>query len=101
MIRRIFPYRDSKCTPRSGKPCFSRQVGLCPGVCTGEISKEGYAARIKHLCQLFSGNFKGLKRELACEMKKAAKEFRFEEAARLRDEMRRYEKLALLQTDPM
>lgn len=95
MIRKIFPFRDGKCIPcedqiaaRQGlaacKPCFNRQIGLCPGVCTGEMSKEEYAQRVKHLCQLFSGNFKGLKRQLARVMKKAAEGERFEEAAKLR-----------------
>ena len=38
MVRRIFPYRDSKCTPcgegknKQCKPCFNRQIGACPGV---------------------------------------------------------------------
>jgi excinuclease ABC subunit C len=105
MIRRIFPFRDSKCTPceeqsrrsqsevgiptakgASGKckPCFNRQIGLCPGVCTGEMSYTEYKERIKHICTLFSGNFKGLKRELAKEMKVAAKAEDFERAEMLR-----------------
>jgi excinuclease ABC subunit C len=41
LIRRIFPFRDT-CEPNSGKPCFNRQIGLCPGVCTGEISQKEY-----------------------------------------------------------
>ena len=87
MIRRIFPYRDSKCAPQSGKPCFSRQIGLCPGVCTGEMTKADYALRVKHICQLLSGNFRGLKRQLARDMKAAAKNERFEDAARLRKQI--------------
>ena len=33
LVRTIFPFRDM-CVPGSGKPCFNRQIGLCPGVCT-------------------------------------------------------------------
>src|SRR3989344_2892366 len=95
IIRRIFPFRDAKCVPcaeqhaaRQGlaacKPCFSMQIGLCPGVCTGEMSRSEYAERVKHICQFLSGNFKGLKRELAREMKAAARAEKFEEATRLR-----------------
>ncbi|OGG53196.1 hypothetical protein A3H16_03125 [Candidatus Kaiserbacteria bacterium RIFCSPLOWO2_12_FULL_53_8] len=92
MIRRIFPYRD-KCEPAgsrlgrkivAGKPCFNRQIGLCPGICTGEMSKEEYARTIKHIGGLFSGNFKGLKRQLARDMKVTAKAELFEEATKLR-----------------
>ena len=83
IIRKIFPYRDT-CIPNSGKPCFNRQIGLCPGVCSGEVTKEEYARTVKNICQLFSGNFKGLKRGLASQMKAAAEGERYEEAAKLR-----------------
>ena len=83
IIRRIFPYRDN-CIPNNGKPCFNRQIGLCPGVCNGEMRKDEYAERIRHICELFSGNFKGLKRDLARAMKEAAKAEEFEKAAALR-----------------
>lgn len=86
IVRRIFPYRDAKCFPchspknKQCKPCFSRQIGLCPGVCTGEVSARQYAATIRDLKELFSGNFHGLKRRLAREMKAYAGDERFEEA---------------------
>jgi len=83
MVRRIFPFRD-KCTPLSGKPCFNKQLGLCPGVCSNETNKEEYAETIRNLKELFSGNFKGLKRRLAREMKGAAKREDFEHAEKLR-----------------
>ena len=93
LVRKIFPYRDAKCVPcpeqnvpegSMCKPCFNRQIGLCPGVCTGEMSKEEYAQQIKNICTLFSGNFKGLKRELTKQMKVAAEAEDFERAAMLR-----------------
>ena len=83
IVRRIFPFRDS-CTPDSGKSCFNRQIGLCPGVCSGEINKTEYARTIRHIAELFSGNFMGLKRELAKEMRAAAKSEQFEKAEELR-----------------
>ena len=90
VIRKIFPFRDAKCTPcgegknKACRPCFNRQIGLCPGVCTGEMQKKEYAQRVKHISQFLSGNFKGLKRTLAREMKIAAASEEFEEATQLR-----------------
>lgn len=90
IVRRIFPFRDTKCIPCEEqkktpcRPCFNRQIGLCPGVCTGEIVHTDYLMQIKHICQLFSGNFKGLKRQLTREMKAAAKAEDFEKAEQLR-----------------
>ena len=83
MVRRIFPYRDT-CTPESGKPCFNKQIGLCPGVCSGEMTKEEYLQTVRSIKELFSGNFKGLKRRLAREMKSAAKREDFEKAEEFR-----------------
>ncbi len=86
IVRKIFPYRD-RCVPAEGgigKPCFNRQIGLCPGVCSGEMSRAEYAKTIKNIHSLFSGNFMGLKRRLVKEMHKAAQEERFEDATILR-----------------
>lgn len=83
IVRKIFPYAD-KCTAGAGRPCFNRQIGLCPGVCSGEVSEKEYAHTIRNICQLFSGNFRGLKSQLARDMKEAAKNERFEDATKIR-----------------
>jgi len=90
LVRRIFPYRDDKCTPcpdqlKAGKkhcrPCFNRQIGLCPGVCTGETDSREYANTISNIVLLFSGKKKKLIGELDKEMQAASVEERFEDAA--------------------
>ncbi len=115
IIRRIFPFRDS-CTPsqvtsswtgggeegvenvadlphpnpllsRRGKSCFNKQIGLCPGVCSGEMTREEYLRTIRHLDLFFQGRKAPLAALLKRELKTAAKARRFEEAARLRDQM--------------
>ncbi len=94
LIRKIFPYRDT-CTPaeemlamgKKPKSCFNHHIGLCPGVCTGEISKEEYRRLIRHITLLFQGKKKELIKTLEREMKRAAKEENFEEAARMRSQV--------------
>ncbi len=83
IIRKIFPYRDT-CQPGQGRPCFNRQLGLCPGVCTGEISKVHYGKTIRHIVLLFEGKKKQLLKTLEREMKTAAKAENFEQAEVLR-----------------
>jgi len=96
IIRRIFPYRDQKCIPCSEqpkrqssyvptnvgacKPCFNRQIGLCPGVCTGEISKKEYGKTIRNLRMFFEGKKTRLHMVLKKEMRLAAKAQEFEQA---------------------
>lgn len=80
IVRRIIPFRD-KCIPHSQKPCFHRQLGLCPGVCDDAINKKGYAKLIAELRMFFEGKKEKLIQRLQKEMNHAAKELAFEEAA--------------------
>ena len=80
IVRKMFPYRDDKCKALSGKPCFNRQIGLCPGVCTGEISREEYAERIQDIVLFFEGSKKCLIQRLKKQMKEFAKKMEFEKA---------------------
>ena len=98
IVRKMFPFRD-KCLPcvalaKQGEPthatashkatqcraCFNRQIGLCPGVCTGEITKEQYAEQIKNIILFFEGNKKQLLKNLEKQMKSFAKTREFEKA---------------------
>lgn len=80
IIRKIFPFRDEKCKPDLGRPCFNKQIGLCPGVCTGEISKEEYAEIIADIKLLFEGKKKELLKKLEIEMQDFAEKQEFEKA---------------------
>jgi len=88
IIRKIFPFRD-KCVPLSelsekekyqARPCFNAEIGLCPGVCSGTITKEQYSRTIFHLKLFFQGKKKILLRHLQKEMKEYAKNKQFEQA---------------------
>ena len=81
IARRIFPY--GTCLPRSssdngrgkpdqGKPCFHYQIGLCPGICVGAISKKDYQKNINNLILFLSGEKKRLIKKLAKENPKQA-----------------------------
>ncbi len=94
LIRKIFPYR-TKCEPceastkkgRMCKPCFDASIGLCPGVCSGAVGKAEYKRTIRHIVLLFQGKKKMLVASMGRQMHAAAKEERFEEAARLREQL--------------
>jgi len=100
IVRKIFPFRD-KCLPykskmqfdggrisvkktKNSKPCFNRQINLCPGVCSGEITKTEYRKIISNLKLFFDGKKKQLVKKLEREMKVAAKKQEFEKAAKLK-----------------
>jgi len=83
IIRRIFPFRDNKCK-LSGKPCFNAQIGLCPGVCAGRITKAEYKKTIRHLKLFFEGKKTQLVKSLEKDMKNLAKVHKFEEAEKIK-----------------
>ncbi len=87
LLRKIFPYRDSKCQPGQGRPCFNRQLGLCPGVCTGEVSSAEYKKTVRHIELLFTGKKKQVLTSLAQQMRAAAKAEDFEQAKELRRQL--------------
>lgn len=91
IIRKIFPYRGRKCTPatekENKKPCFSYQIGLCPGVCTGECSKKEYANTVKNLKLFLEGKTSELREKLENDMHQAAEEERFEQAQEIKSQL--------------
>ncbi len=85
IIRKLFPFRD-KCKlceakPRTVcQPCFNRQIDLCPGVCTGEISAADYKRQIKKIELFLSGKKKAVVSLLKKEMNALANKREFEKA---------------------
>lgn len=87
ILRRLFHF--SSCEPLSGRPCLYRQMGQCLGICTGEITPEEYRRQvIRPLILFLRGNKKQVIKEFEKRMKAAGKEERFEEAARVRDQLK-------------
>ncbi len=85
IIRRMFPYRDEKCEINQGRPCFSAQIGLCPGVCIGAITETDYKRHIDNIRKFFDGKKADIKRALKKDMEEYAKKQQFEKAAKARN----------------
>lgn len=86
-VRKIFPYRDAKCRSGQTRPCFSRQIGLCPGCCTGEISPAAYAKTVRRISLLLDGKIGALERDLERGMAAKAKARRFEVAETIKRQL--------------
>ena len=67
------------------RPCLYYQLKKCCGVCTGQISSEEYAEKIRFASDVLRGNTALVKRSLEEKMLEAAEEERFEAAAKYRD----------------
>jgi excinuclease ABC subunit C len=84
-LRKSFPW--TTCKPGRKRPCFYRHLGLCPGVCTGEITSAQYKKIIRGLMRFFDGGRATVANEMRRDMRKASKEQRFEDAAELRNRL--------------
>ncbi len=86
IVRNIFPFRD-KCSPNTGKPCFHASLGLCPGVCSGNVTKREYDKTIRNIRVLFEGKKEKLLVQMEKEMLLESKKHNFEKAAEKRDKI--------------
>ncbi len=76
------------------RPCLLASINQCTAPCNLRIGKEKYRRDIKRLRTFLEGGRKKLLNEMRSEMAEASKALRFEQAARLRDEIDALEKLS-------
>lgn len=89
LLRRIFNWSNCKPPNIKIKPCFYYHLGQCPGICTGEMRPKEYRLKvINPLIMFLRGGKKQLIKNLEKSMIGAAKAENFEEARRLRDQIR-------------
>ena len=75
------------------RPCLLASINQCTAPCNLRIGKEDYRHDIKRLRTFLEGGRKKLLNEMRAEMAEASKALRFEQAARLRDEIDSLERL--------
>jgi excinuclease UvrABC nuclease subunit len=95
LLRSMFLFSTCQKVSRRGKQaCFYRQIHMCLGVCTGEISKAEYRRYvIAPLVAFLKGGKKKVIQTLIRRMKKASCDQKFEEASRLRNQIASLERI--------
>jgi len=93
-IRKVIPLRtcsDGVFRNRS-RPCLEYQIKRCLAPCCLPVDPEVYQRHLREAMLLLEGKSPQLVRQLRQEMATAAEALRFEDAARLRDQIRAIEK---------
>jgi len=90
LAQKLFPIRTCSLdlplsTPR--RPCLNHQIGRCLAPCADLVSPEEYGVLVDRAALLFEGRYSGLLIGLHEEMLAASGARRFEQAARLRDQI--------------
>jgi len=100
VLQKVFKYRtcsldisESQERWQWFRPCLLHSIQQCSAPCNFRISKDEYRKDIRRLQKFLEGKRKPLIKEMRQEMEAAAAERRFEEAARLRDELLALESL--------
>ncbi|MGQ9600441.1 MAG: excinuclease ABC subunit UvrC [Anaerolineae bacterium] len=88
-LRRVFPYLtcNRTITGQDERACLYLDIGLCLGPCIGAASKEEYRSMIDRLCHFLEGKSSEIVAELEANMKAAAEQWNFEQAAAYRDQL--------------
>jgi excinuclease ABC subunit C len=93
-VKRLFPVRSCNLqltdeTIKRGKfkVCLDYHIKKCQGPCQGLVSREEYRYTIDYIVSFIAGRSNRVVDELKARMQAAAQALRFEEAARLRDQL--------------
>ncbi|NOJ80092.1 excinuclease ABC subunit UvrC [Myxococcus xanthus] len=69
------------------RPCLLHQIGRCPAPCVYPVPQEDYHRSVDEVVMFLEGKAGELVEGLRLRMKRAAQELKFEEAARIRDQL--------------
>jgi excinuclease ABC subunit C len=90
VLNRVFPYRPCegpKPGRHSGIPCLDYHIDRCLAPCVGYVSRDEYRAIVDGVIEFLSGDVRPIQRELEEKMQEAARQERFEDAARYRNRL--------------
>lgn len=90
LLQKVFPVRqcENSVYRNRTRPCLQYQIGRCLGPCvSGLVTEEEYAQQINYVRLFLSGKDDQVLTQLVSRMEDAATNLRFEEAARLRDQI--------------
>jgi excinuclease ABC subunit C len=89
-LQKLFRLRncDDLYFSNRSRPCLQYQIERCTAPCVGLISKEDYARDVQSAIKVLEGRNDEAQVELARRMETAAEQLNFEEAARVRDQLK-------------
>jgi len=90
LLQKIFPVRqcENNVYRNRTRPCLQYQIGRCLGPCVaGLVSEEEYAQQIEYVRLFLAGKDDQVLNQLVARMESASTNLKFEEAARLRDQI--------------
>ena len=100
LLKKVFPLRtcSSYDFARRQRPCLNFHIDRCWGPCRGTVTLEQYGELVHELTLFLEGRQDVILKRLKKRMDEAAQELRFEDAAKLRDQVAAVERVLEKQT---
>ncbi|MEL0578081.1 excinuclease ABC subunit UvrC [Pectobacterium punjabense] len=90
LLQKLFPVRqcENSVYRNRSRPCLQYQIGRCLGPCvSGLVSEEDYQQQVEYVRLFLSGKDQQVLNQLISRMEAASRNLRFEDAARIRDQI--------------
>lgn len=88
LLTKIFPLRQCRGPlKKRTRPCINFQMGRCLGPCAHPIDQGEYNSLVEGVRRILEGKGQEVLKELSTRMESLSKDLRFEEAARVRDQI--------------
>ncbi|GKW26543.1 excinuclease ABC subunit UvrC [Pectobacterium punjabense] len=90
LLQKLFPVRqcENSVYRNRSRPCLQYQIGRCLGPCvSGLVSEEDYQQQVEYVRLFLSGKDQQVLNQLISRMEAASRDLRFEDAARIRDQI--------------
>ncbi len=88
LLNTQFPLRRCATVRQRPRPCLNHQMGRCLAPCAGKVEPAEYQRMVRDVLLILEGKVDEVIAELTAKMEAAATLLNFEQAARLRDQIR-------------
>ena len=93
-IKQKYKIRQCRILKKRTRPCLNYHIKRCQAPCMGYVNKDEYMIQINEVIDLLEGKTSKILKELEEKMINASKDFKYEEAAELRDRMQAIERVS-------
>jgi excinuclease ABC subunit C len=93
LLHKMFPLRTCR-NMDTGRACLEYHIKRCLAPCLEKVTRTEYAAMVHAVCLFLEGRTDEVEKDLEQQMREAAAAYKFELAARLRDQLRAVKKIS-------
>ena len=90
VLRKVFPMRQRKTPLFKDRPCMNYYIGLCLGPCQKLVEESYYNRMVQQVEMFLAGRQNEVVLQLKQEMESLSENLQFEQAAKIRDQIKKF-----------